>query len=177
MARTRSLRTQWARHRVDHGTICGRSYANSGHHKPLCACVDNTFINPNSSGRRPENLEFAPRPGHHFSRLTCDWLMRMRCRKGEDDTQGRQQARGNCLERARSLAHGKDRCTGGTAPGKEVESNGNVFPINFSAPVGRGNCYGHRGPGLLRSPSVSMASVVSGAAARIRFANPPDALQ
>jgi hypothetical protein len=67
MARTRSLRTQWARHRVDHGTICGRSYANSGHHKPLCACVDNTFINPNSSGRRPENLEFAPRPGNHSS--------------------------------------------------------------------------------------------------------------
>jgi hypothetical protein len=72
MARTRSLRTQWARHRVDHGTICGRGYANSGHHKPLCACVDNTFINPNSSGRRPENLEFAPRPGKiAMSWLTC----------------------------------------------------------------------------------------------------------
>jgi hypothetical protein len=33
---------QSARHRVDHGTICGRSCANSGHCKPLCACVDRT---------------------------------------------------------------------------------------------------------------------------------------
>src|SRR2546423_13804489 len=62
MVRTRSLRPQSARHRVDHGTICGRSCANSGHHKPLCACVDRTFVNPNSSGRLPENLEPAPRP-------------------------------------------------------------------------------------------------------------------
>ena len=45
MARTRSLRTQWARHRVDHVTICGRSCANSGHYKPLCACVDGIFVN------------------------------------------------------------------------------------------------------------------------------------
>src|SRR5205809_7433996 len=42
-----------ARHRVDHGTICGRTCANSGHYKPLCACVDRTFVNPNSSRRRP----------------------------------------------------------------------------------------------------------------------------
>jgi len=54
--RTGSLRTQSARHRVDHGTICRRSCANSGHYKPLYACVDRTFINPNLSGRRPENL-------------------------------------------------------------------------------------------------------------------------
>jgi hypothetical protein len=27
---------------VDHGTICGRNCANSGHYKPLCACVDRT---------------------------------------------------------------------------------------------------------------------------------------
>ncbi len=40
--RTGSLRTQSARHRVDHGTICGRSCANSGNYKPLCACVDRT---------------------------------------------------------------------------------------------------------------------------------------
>ena len=53
MARTGSLRTQSARHRVDHGTICGRTCANSGHYKPLCACVDRTFVNPNSSRRRP----------------------------------------------------------------------------------------------------------------------------
>jgi hypothetical protein len=46
MVRTRSLRPQSARHRVDHGTICGRSCANSGHYKPLCACVDRIFINP-----------------------------------------------------------------------------------------------------------------------------------
>src|SRR6266487_2992254 len=32
----------------------GRSCANSGHYKPLCACVDRTFVNPNSSRRRPE---------------------------------------------------------------------------------------------------------------------------
>jgi hypothetical protein len=45
------LRTQSARHRVDHGTICGRSCANSGHCKPLCACVDRTkFVAP-ASGR------------------------------------------------------------------------------------------------------------------------------
>jgi hypothetical protein len=45
-----------ARHRVDHGTICGRSGANSGHYKPLCAYVDRTFVNPNSSRRRPEKI-------------------------------------------------------------------------------------------------------------------------
>src|SRR6266480_2399754 len=54
--RTGSLRTQSARHRVDHGTICGRSCANSGYYKPLCACVDRTFVNPNSSRRRPEKI-------------------------------------------------------------------------------------------------------------------------
>jgi hypothetical protein len=47
------IRTQSARHRVDHGTICGRTCANSGHYKALCACVDRTFVNPNSSRRRP----------------------------------------------------------------------------------------------------------------------------
>src|SRR5260370_35025879 len=56
MVRTRSLRTQSARHRVDHGTICGRTCANSGHYKALCACVDRTFVNPNSSHRRPEKI-------------------------------------------------------------------------------------------------------------------------
>jgi hypothetical protein len=38
--------------RVDHGTICGRSCANSGHYKPLCACVDRTFVNSNLPGVR-----------------------------------------------------------------------------------------------------------------------------
>ena len=56
MVRTGSLRTQSARHRVDHGTICGRSCANSGHYKPLRACVHRTFVNPNSSRRRPEKI-------------------------------------------------------------------------------------------------------------------------
>jgi hypothetical protein len=37
---------QSTRHRVDHGTICGRSCANSGHYKLLCACVDRIFVNP-----------------------------------------------------------------------------------------------------------------------------------
>src|SRR3977135_4470714 len=51
VVRTGSLRTQSARHRVDHGTICGRSCANSGHCKPLCACVDRTkFVAPVSVG-------------------------------------------------------------------------------------------------------------------------------
>ena len=51
VVRTGSLRTQSARHRVDHGTICGRSCANSGHCKPLCACVDRTkFVAPASVG-------------------------------------------------------------------------------------------------------------------------------
>jgi macrodomain Ter protein organizer (MatP/YcbG family) len=44
VVRTGSLRTQSARHRVDLGTICRRSCANSGHYKPLCACVDRTFV-------------------------------------------------------------------------------------------------------------------------------------
>jgi hypothetical protein len=56
VVRTGSLRTQSARHWVDHGTICGRSCANSGHYKPLCACIDRTFVNPNSSRRRPEKF-------------------------------------------------------------------------------------------------------------------------
>jgi hypothetical protein len=47
--------TQSARHRVDHGTICGRSCANSEHYKPLCACVDRTFVNSPS-----------PAPWHEF---------------------------------------------------------------------------------------------------------------
>jgi hypothetical protein len=50
------LLTQSVRHRVEHGTICGRSCANSGHYKPLCACIDRTFVNPNSSRRRPEKI-------------------------------------------------------------------------------------------------------------------------
>jgi hypothetical protein len=54
--RTGSLRTQSARHRVNHGTICGRSCANWGHYKPLCACVDRSFVNRNSSRRRPEKI-------------------------------------------------------------------------------------------------------------------------
>ena len=71
MVRTRSLRPQSARHRVDHGTICGRSCANSGHYKPLCACVDRIFINPNSSGRRPENLELGDRGDGLSSPFVC----------------------------------------------------------------------------------------------------------
>jgi hypothetical protein len=35
---------------------CGRSCAKSGHYKPLCACVDCTFVNPNSSRRRPKKF-------------------------------------------------------------------------------------------------------------------------
>jgi hypothetical protein len=54
--RTGSLRTQSARHRVNHGTICGRSCANWGHYRPLCACVDRSFVNRNSSRRRPEKI-------------------------------------------------------------------------------------------------------------------------
>src|SRR6266700_6525931 len=34
----------------------GRTCANSGHYKALCACVDRTFVNPNSSRRRPEKI-------------------------------------------------------------------------------------------------------------------------
>ena len=56
MVRTGSLRTQSARHRVDHGTICGRNCANSGHYKPLRACVHRIFVNSNSSRRRPEKI-------------------------------------------------------------------------------------------------------------------------
>jgi hypothetical protein len=65
MVRTRSLRTELARHRVDHGTICGRSCANSGHYKPLCAVLIAPFQSE-FVGRRPENLEPAPRPGAEF---------------------------------------------------------------------------------------------------------------
>jgi hypothetical protein len=56
VVRTGSLRTQSARRRVDHGTICGRNCANSGHYKPLRACVHRTFVNSNSSRRRPEKI-------------------------------------------------------------------------------------------------------------------------
>jgi hypothetical protein len=54
VARTGLLRTQSARRRVDHGTICGRSCANSGHCKPLCAYVDRTkFVAPESGNTGP----------------------------------------------------------------------------------------------------------------------------
>ena len=43
MVRTGSLRTDLARHRVDRGTICGRSCPNSGRYKPLRACVHRTL--------------------------------------------------------------------------------------------------------------------------------------
>ena len=44
---TGSLRTQSARHRVNHGTIWGRSWPNSGHCKLLYACVDRRkFVAP-----------------------------------------------------------------------------------------------------------------------------------
>ena len=49
VVRTGSLRTQSARHRVDHGTICGRSCANSDT-VSHCAPV---LIAQNSSRRRP----------------------------------------------------------------------------------------------------------------------------
>ena len=54
MVRTESLRIQSARHRVDHGTISVRSCANSGHYKPLFACVDRTFC---QSDRRRDGAE------------------------------------------------------------------------------------------------------------------------
>ena len=50
--RTGTLCAKSGRYRVNHGTICGRSCANSGLYKPLCVCVDRTFVNPNSA-RRP----------------------------------------------------------------------------------------------------------------------------
>jgi hypothetical protein len=56
VVRTGSLLTQSARHRVDHGTICGRNCANSGHYKPLRACVHRIFVNSNSLRRRPEKF-------------------------------------------------------------------------------------------------------------------------
>ncbi len=48
-------------HRVDHGTICGRSCANSGHYKPLCACVDRF-----SSGDGPVRLGLVASHRHQF---------------------------------------------------------------------------------------------------------------
>src|SRR6266566_6838213 len=54
--------------RVDHGTICGRTCANSGHYKPLCACVDRTFVNPNSSRRRPG-------PSFRYRRLSRSYFV------------------------------------------------------------------------------------------------------
>jgi hypothetical protein len=80
MVRTRSLRTQSARHRVDHDTICGRSCANSEHYKPLCACVDRIFVNPKfvapaarkNSGRVVDKIAplLAPvKPRHRAGRL------------------------------------------------------------------------------------------------------------
>ncbi len=70
MARTGSLRTQSARHRVDHGTICGRNCANSGHYKALRACVHRIFVNSNSSRRRPEKIRRVCVRGR-FSAFLC----------------------------------------------------------------------------------------------------------
>jgi hypothetical protein len=57
-----------ARHRVDHGTICGRSCANSGHYKPLCACVDRTkFVAPASVA----GLEFFSGQQGHSGLSAC----------------------------------------------------------------------------------------------------------
>jgi hypothetical protein len=61
----RIIRTQSARHRVDHGTICRRSCANSGHYKVLWACVDRTrFVAPASVAGSDFSLE--PAEGAHF---------------------------------------------------------------------------------------------------------------
>jgi hypothetical protein len=64
VVRTGSLRTQSARHRLDHGTICGRSCANSGHYKPLYAYVDRTFVN--SKFVAPASRKI------HFRQATCE---------------------------------------------------------------------------------------------------------
>ena len=64
--RTGSLRTKSGRHRVDHGTICGRSCANSGHYKPICACIDRTFVNSNSA-RRPTEFFFLAEQARDWS--------------------------------------------------------------------------------------------------------------
>src|ERR1700732_2467403 len=57
VVRTESLRAQSARHRVDQPTISARSCDNSGHYKPLFACVDRNFVKSISSRRRPEKKE------------------------------------------------------------------------------------------------------------------------
>jgi hypothetical protein len=94
VVRTGSLRTQSARHRLDHGTICGRTCANSGHYKPLCAFVDRTFVNskfvapasrknsfpPAGPPKRPEGVEWlalTPPPGGHNPEWVAPW-----CRQG-----------------------------------------------------------------------------------------------
>ena len=67
MVRTGSC-TQSARHRVDHGTTCGRGCANWEHCKPLCACVDRTkFIAP-ASVAGPHSVEGCD----HFSHDSDD---------------------------------------------------------------------------------------------------------
>ena len=71
VVRAGSLRTQSARHWVDHGTICGRNCANSGHYKPLGACVHRIFVNPNSSPRRSEKFGTARSRGLHTRRASC----------------------------------------------------------------------------------------------------------
>jgi hypothetical protein len=68
VVRSESLRAQSARHRVDQPTISGRSCANSGHYKPLFACVDRTFVKSISSRRRPEKKEHRRR-GWHSRRI------------------------------------------------------------------------------------------------------------
>jgi hypothetical protein len=69
MVRTRSLRTQSARHRVDHGTICGRSCAISGtisHYAPVLIA---SLSIPNSSHRWPEKIRGAA--GSRMPKVEC----------------------------------------------------------------------------------------------------------
>src|SRR6266700_8414226 len=50
----------------------GRTCANSGHYKALCACVDRTFVNPNSSRRRPEKIRRSASGGNETRKLMAD---------------------------------------------------------------------------------------------------------
>ena len=73
VVRTKSLRTQSARHRVDQPTISGRSCANSAHYKPLFACLDRTFVKSISSRRRQEKKSASP-ARTEITSLLWGWL-------------------------------------------------------------------------------------------------------
>jgi SAM (Sterile alpha motif) domain-containing protein len=100
-----------ARHRVDHGTICGRNCANSGHYKPLRACVHRIFVNSNSSRRRPEKIRRYRNP--HW-----DAGVREKLAQGMSGRLSAQWPNGLCMQPLRLFEHALVRRYSSLHPGE-----------------------------------------------------------